>query len=156
IVALRGSTAISLAREYQPGAITLDVRLPDMSGWTLLDCLKHDPRTAHIPVHILSGHEYNQRGFALGAVTCVPKDVSQQSLDRVLAAVERSMELRKKTLLLIAENGVRAADIRNLLAGADLEIIDAADLPTAAGVLRERKVDAVVLDWVLPESAGIE
>jgi len=51
VVALRGTTAISLAQEFHPGAITLDVRLPDMSGWTLLDRLKHDSRTAHIPVH---------------------------------------------------------------------------------------------------------
>ena len=73
MVALRGSTAISLAREFQPGAITLDLRLPDMSGWTLLDTLKHDARTAHIPVHIISGHENNKRGFALGAVTASPR-----------------------------------------------------------------------------------
>ncbi len=156
VVALRGSTAISLAREFQPGAITLDLRLPDMSGWTLLDSLKHEPRTAHIPVHVISGHENNKRGFALGAVTCIPKDVSQESLEGILAAVERSMDRRKKQLLLIAENDVRAADIRNLLAGDDLEIIDVPDLAAADGVLKTRAVDGVVLDWVLPDSAGIE
>ncbi|MGH9647098.1 MAG: ATP-binding protein, partial [Bryobacteraceae bacterium] len=79
VVALRGDTAISLARQVQPSAITLDVRLPDMSGWALLDRLKHDSRTAHIPVHIISGHENNKRGFALGAMTCMPKDASQES-----------------------------------------------------------------------------
>ncbi len=77
IVALRGSTAITLAQEFQPSAITLDVRLPDMSGWTLLDRLKHDTRTAHIPVHILSGHENNRRGFTLGAMTCLEKGPQQ-------------------------------------------------------------------------------
>ncbi len=156
LVALRGSTAISLAREFQPGAITLDLRLPDMSGWTLLDSLKHDARTAHIPVHVISGHENNKRGFALGAVTCVPKDVSQESLEGAFAAVERSMEARKKKLLLIAENEVRSADIRNLLAGGDLEIIDVPDLNAASEVLQSTQLDAVVLDWVLPESGGIE
>src|SRR5207302_2110999 len=59
LIALRGSTAIGLAREFKPGAITLDVRLPDMSGWTVLDYLKHDPLTRHIPVHVISGHENN-------------------------------------------------------------------------------------------------
>ncbi len=83
MVALRGATAISLAREFQPSAITLDVRLPDMSGWTLLDRLKHDSRTAHIPVHIISGHENNKRGFALGAMSCMPKDASQESLSDI-------------------------------------------------------------------------
>ena len=83
IVALRGGTAMSLAREFQPDAITLDVRLPDMSGWTLLDRLKHDPQTAHIPVHVISGHENNRRGFALGAMSCLQKDVSKESLEEV-------------------------------------------------------------------------
>ena len=57
IVALRGITALSLAREFQPGAITLDISLPDMAGWTILDRLKHDPVTRHIAVHIISGDE---------------------------------------------------------------------------------------------------
>ena len=49
LVALRGSSAMSLAREFRPGAITLDITLPDMAGWTILDRLKHDPATRHIP-----------------------------------------------------------------------------------------------------------
>ena len=121
-----------------------------------VDSLKHDSRTAHIPVHIISGHENNKRGFALGAVTCIPKESSRDSLDQILSVVERSMERRKKTLLLIAENDVRSSDIHNLLAGDDLEIIDVPDLPAAEAVLRTQRVDGVVLDWVLPEAAGIE
>ena len=136
VVALRGATAISLAREFQPSAITLDVRLPDMSGWTLLDRLKHDPRTAHIPVHIISGHENNKRGFALGAMTCMPKDASQESQDAIFDVIQRSMERRGKTLVLVAENEVRTADISNLLSGDDLEILDVADL-TSAGKDRQ-------------------
>jgi CheY-like chemotaxis protein len=156
IVALRGSTAIALAREFQPDAITLDVRLPDMSGWTLLDRLKHDPTTAHIPVHVISGHENNKRGFALGAMSCMPKDVSKESLDEVFAVVERSMSTARKTLLLIAENDVRTTDIRHLLAADDLEILDVPNLKAGAKVVAERQVDGIVLDWVLPDAAGIE
>ena len=69
LVALRGSSAMSLAREFKPGAITLDINLPDMAGWTILDRLKHDPATRHIPVHIISGDEDRRRGLALGAMT---------------------------------------------------------------------------------------
>jgi CheY-like chemotaxis protein len=156
ILALRAVTAISLAREYQPGAITLDVRLPDMSGWTLLDRLKHDPQTAHIPVHVISGHENNTRGFALGAATCIPKDAKEDSLEKIFAAIGRSMETGGKTLLLIAENDVRRADISNLLAGGDLEILKAADLAAAREALASRPVDGIVLDWVLQEEMGIE
>jgi CheY-like chemotaxis protein/HAMP domain-containing protein len=156
VVASRGDTAISLAREFQPSAITLDVRLPDMSGWTLLDRLKHDPRTAHIPVHIISGHENNKRGFALGAMSCLQKDVTKESLDEIFEVIQRSMEPHKKTLLLIAENDVRKADIRHLLAGDDLEIVDAPDLGSAVQLLASSRVDGIVLDWVLPDATGIE
>jgi len=156
VVASQGGTAISLAREFQPSAITLDVRLPDMSGWTLLDQLKHEPRTAHIPVHIISGHENNKRGFALGAMSCLPKDPSKESLEEIFGVVQASMEARKKMLLVIAENEVRTNDIRNLLAGNDLEIVTVADLPSATKIIDARPVDGIVLDWVLPDSAGIE
>src|SRR5205085_4907802 len=73
LVALRGASAISMARTFKPGAITLDVRLPDMSGWTVLDNLKHDPATRHIPVHVISGSDTAREGFALGAMTCAAK-----------------------------------------------------------------------------------
>ena len=155
VVALRGATAISLAREFQPSAITLDVRLPDMSGWTLLDRLKHDSRTAHIPVHILSGHENNKRGFALGAMTCMPKDGSRESQDAIFEVIQRSMDRRKKTLVVVAENEVRAADISNLLFGDDLEIVHVADLPAATETVNSKRVDAIVLDCV-PEASGVE
>ena len=155
VVALRGSTAIALAREYQPGAITLDVRLPDMSGWTLLDRLKHDSLTAHIPVHIISGHENNKRGFALGAMTCILKDVSQESVEEIFPVIERSMAKDKKVLLLIAESDVRTADICHLLAGDDLEIVDVPTLAEATDIVESRRVDGIVLDWVLPEAPGI-
>jgi HAMP domain-containing protein/CheY-like chemotaxis protein len=155
VVALRGSTAISLAREYQPAAITMDVRLPDMSGWTLLDRLKHDSLTSHIPVHIISGHENNKRGFALGAMTCILKGVNQESMEEILPVIQRSMAKDKKVLLLIAENDVRTADIRRLLAGNDLEIVDVPTLAEATEIVDSRRIDGIVLDWVLPEAPGI-
>jgi len=88
-----------------------------MSGWTLLDRLKHDARTASIPVHVISGHENNRRGFALGAVSCLQKAMSREELQEAFGLIERSMSHPKQVLLLIAENDVRAADIRDLLSG---------------------------------------
>ena len=126
-----------------------------MTGWTLLDRLKHDVQTAHIPVHIISGHENSRRGFMLGACSCIPKDVTQESLKDVFSAVEVSMATGKKNLLLIAENDVRRVDIRTLLAGTDLDIVDCEDLAEAKKVLASRDVDGIVLDWV-PEAASIE
>jgi CheY-like chemotaxis protein/signal transduction histidine kinase len=156
VVAMRGSTAISLAQEFQPAAITLDVRLPDMSGWTLLDRLKHDARTASIPVHIISGHENNRRGFALGAMSCFEKAMDRDQLSEAFAVIERSMRRPPQVLLVIAENDVRAADIRELLSGDDLEIIEAPTLSAASEILETREIDGIVLDWILPDSAGVQ
>ena len=99
LLALRGSTAISLAREFKPGAVTLDVRLPDMTGWTLLDRLKHDPATRHIPVHVISAHENTRRGYALGAMSCLSKPVSKEALQEIFALVRNAMESRVNSLL---------------------------------------------------------
>jgi len=61
-VALRSDTGLTLARQFKPDAIMLDIRLPEMDGWTVLDRLKHDPNTRHIPVHIISVESERQRG----------------------------------------------------------------------------------------------
>src|SRR5205814_1261096 len=90
LVALRGSSAMSLAREFKPGAITLDIQLPDMAGWTILDRLKHDPATRHIPVHIISGDENRRRGLALGAMTYLEKSVVNDSLADAFLRIEQS------------------------------------------------------------------
>src|SRR5579862_1744307 len=100
LVALRGASAINLARNFKPRAITLDVRLPDMSGWTVLDHLKHDPVTRHIPVHVITGFESPRDGFVLGAMTCVSKE--PDAIKQLLSVVETSMQVRNKKLLVIA------------------------------------------------------
>src|SRR5207253_850574 len=91
LVALRGGSAISLAREFLPGAITLDINLPDMAGWTIIDRLKHDPITRHIPIHVISGDENRRRGMALGAMTYLEKGVVGDSLSGAFATIEHSV-----------------------------------------------------------------
>src|SRR5581483_7428064 len=103
LIASRGSAAINLAREFRPGAISLDVRLPDMSGWTVLDFLKHDPVTRHIPIHVISGHENNRRGFVLGAMSCVEKAPGAETLDEVFDLIQHSMGHGSKKVLLVTD-----------------------------------------------------
>ena len=124
LVALRGSSALSLAREFKPGAITLDINLPDMAGWTILDRLKHDPATRHIPVHVISGDENRRRGLALGAMTYLEKSVTKDSLAEAFATIEHSAQKRVKKLLLVCADEARAGRHRpTLLAAPDIEII---------------------------------
>ena len=82
MVANRADRALTMAREYQPTAVTLDLRLPDADGWTILDRLKHDPATRHIPVHIISVEENWQRGLRLGAIDFLVKPATKESLSR--------------------------------------------------------------------------
>ena len=147
---------MSLAREFEPHAITLDVRLSDMSGWTLLDRLKHDPSTAHIPVHVVSGHEGNRRGYSLGAMSCLQKAVTKESLEQAFGIIQHSMEPRKKRLLVISDNDVRTNDVHGLLGGPDLEILDSPTPANAMDIIDREYLDGIVLDWALPDRMGID
>ncbi len=99
---------MTLAREFKPGAITLDINLPDMAGWTILDRLKHDPATRHIPVHIISGDDNRRRGIALGAMTYLEKSVTNESLVEAFATIEHSVQKRVKKLLVVCGDERRA------------------------------------------------
>ncbi len=145
LVALRGGSAISLAREFQPGAITLDIALPDMAGWTIIDRLKHDPATRHIPIHIISGDENRRRGIALGAMTYLEKGVEGDSLSGAFATIEHSARRRMKKLLLICEEASESESLKELLGAPDLEIVVAVSGSDALTLVRESGADGVVI-----------
>ncbi|MBL8213003.1 MAG: HAMP domain-containing protein [Bryobacterales bacterium] len=150
LVALRGSTAMGLAREYQPAAITLDVRLPDMTGWTLIDRLKHTPQTRHIPVHIISGHEMNQRGYALGAATCHQKVLAGESLEEAFTEIQTSMQSRAKRLLAVFLDPHLGAAVRETILHPDLDLVEANSASDAIEVARQMPPDAVLVDIRVP------
>jgi signal transduction histidine kinase/CheY-like chemotaxis protein/HAMP domain-containing protein len=150
VVALRGATALSLAKEFKPGAVTLDISLPDMVGWTLLDRFKHDPATRHIPVHVISGDDNRRRGLALGAMTYLQKSVGGGSIDEAFSAIQHSMQKSIKKLLLIGEIAGRE-DIRAALSGSDIEIITASKGAEALSLVKRQRPDAVVVDMHLKD-----
>ena len=146
LVALRGSSAMSLAREFKPGAITLDINLPDMAGWTILDRLKHDPATRHIPVHIISGDENRRRGMALGAMTYLEKSVTNDSLAEAFTAIEHSAQKRVKKLLVVcADEQDRQEIVTN---SSRLRISKSFDVATggeALAVAKQQYLDGIVI-----------
>jgi HAMP domain-containing protein/signal transduction histidine kinase/DNA-binding response OmpR family regulator len=156
LVALRGATALALAREFRPGAITLDIGLPDMAGWTILDRLKHDPATRHIPVHIISGDENRRRGLALGAMTYLEKSVTKESLVSAFSVIESSAQPRTKRLLLITADSERRQSVESSLAGDDLEIVSAAGREQAIAVAERYFLDAIVVDMRLTDARAID
>jgi CheY-like chemotaxis protein len=123
LVALRGGTALSLAREFSPGAITLDITLPDMAGWTILDRLKHDSATRHIPVHVITGDENRRRGLALGAMTYLEKSVTKDNLNIAFDTIHHSLAQRARKLLIVAPEEARRIEWLEGLGGRDIEIV---------------------------------
>jgi CheY-like chemotaxis protein len=156
LIALRGSTGVTLAQEFRPAAITLDVVLPDMSGWTVLDYLKHNPKTRHIPVHVLSGVENSQRGFVLGAMTCAQKAAEASTLDELFVHIRDSMDQRVRRVLIATNNDALRNEIKAFIGGPDVEFLHASASTEAMQVITSEHLDGIVLDWVISEIAGTD
>jgi signal transduction histidine kinase/DNA-binding response OmpR family regulator/HAMP domain-containing protein len=145
LVALRGSSAMALAREFKPGAITLDINLPDMAGWTILDRLKHDSATRHIPVHVITGDENRRRGLALGAMTYLEKAVAKDSLEEAFTTIEHSTKKRVKKMLVVCASEVERLAIVECLNAPDVDLIDVSTGGEGLAVLKGQYVDGVVV-----------
>jgi HAMP domain-containing protein/signal transduction histidine kinase/DNA-binding response OmpR family regulator len=156
LAALRGGTALSLAREFLPGAITLDITLPDMAGWTILDRLKHDPVTRHIPVHVISGDENRRRGLALGAMTYLEKSVTKDTLNSAFDNIRRSLERRTKKLLLVAEDEQRRVTLEELLGGKAVEITAAGSGGEALAMLKQKYFDGIALGLHISDIPAVQ
>jgi len=156
IVANRGLQALSLAREYLPVAISLDVFLPDMLGWTVLNNLKLDPRTRHIPVQMLSIEEQRQHGLSHGAFTYLVKPATTGELEHAFDKLKSYVEPHTKRLLVIEDNGAERASIVALLGHDDIEIVAVGSGREALQALHERRYDCCVVDLRLPDMSGFE
>jgi CheY-like chemotaxis protein/signal transduction histidine kinase/HAMP domain-containing protein len=156
LVAMSGAEALALAREFNPSAISLDVFLPDMLGWTVLNHLKQDPRTRHIPVQMLTLDDDRNHGLSRGAFAFVTKPTSTEELEVALTRIRDYAHPRRKRLLVIEDNPAEQISIRELLWHDDIDI-DVADSGTAAlERLEEGSYDCAVLDLRLPDMSGFD
>jgi HAMP domain-containing protein/signal transduction histidine kinase/DNA-binding response OmpR family regulator len=151
LVALRGGTALSLAREFSPRAVTLDINLPDMAGWTILDRLKHDPATRHIPVHVITGDENRRRGLALGAMSYLEKSVNKDNLTAAFDAIHHSLERRSRKLLIVVADDARRTRWEAELGGADVETIVVGSAGEALAVVSGQYLDGIVIDFAIAD-----
>src|SRR5579862_3595550 len=115
LVTARGSMALSLARQHQPTAITLDIFLPDMLGWTVLSHLKQDPTTRHIPVQIITLAEERQHGLERGAFAYMVKPLTTEELEEAFNRVVRFSTPRVKQLLVVEDEERERKSITELL-----------------------------------------
>jgi CheY-like chemotaxis protein/signal transduction histidine kinase len=156
LVAMRGADALGLAREYRPSAVSLDVFLPDMLGWTVLNQLKQDPATRHIPVQIVTLDEDRQHGLARGAFSFVNKPTSTQDLEAALARIKDFVRPRRKRLLIVEDNPAERLGITELLGHDDIDLVTVGTGADALAVLREEAPDCIVLDLRLPDMSGFD
>ncbi|MDB6170163.1 MAG: hybrid sensor histidine kinase/response regulator, partial [Verrucomicrobia bacterium] len=156
IVATRGGTALTLARQYQPTAITLDIFLPDMLGWTVLNNLKLDSSTRHIPVLILSVEEERRHGLSHGAFSCMVKPATTEGLEQCFDRIKKFVVPRMKRLLIVEDNDIERQGIVELLQHDDIEIVTAGTGAEAIETLLDRPFDCCVLDLRLPDMTGFD
>ena len=156
LVALQGHTALTLARQYRPDAITLDIELPDMNGWTILDHLKHDPMTRHIPVHIISANGEDERSRKLGALAWIAKPVDKEALEQSFARMEDFLARKVKNLLIVEDQPAERDRIVALISNDDVNITTATTGADALAALKQSHFDCMVLDLGLPDTSGFE
>jgi len=156
IVTNRGSAALTLARQYLPTAITLDVFLPDMLGWTVLSNLKLDPTTRHIPVQVLSVEEERQHGLSHGAFSYLVKPGTTHDIEHALDRIKSYVVPHKKRLLVVEDNAIERQGIVDLLLHDDIEVAAVGTGAEALTVMRERSVECCVVDLRLPDMSGFD
>ncbi|HKX28274.1 MAG TPA: response regulator, partial [Blastocatellia bacterium] len=156
LVAMRGAEALALARQYHPTAVSLDVFLPDMLGWTVLSHLKQNPATRHIPVQMVTLDEDRQHGLSRGAFSFVSKPATTEGLDAALSRIRDYALPRRKRLLLVEDNPAERLSISELLGHDDIDIALAGTGEEALRILNQEHVDCLVLDLRLPDMSGFE
>jgi len=156
IVATKGATGLSLARRFRPTAISLDIFLPDMLGWTVLNNLKLDASTRHIPVQIVSLEEERQHGLAHGAFSYVVKSTTTDSLQVAFDRLKDFTAPRMKRLLIVEDNDIERQAISDLLGHDDIELASVSTGTEAYEALLDRVFDCAVVDLRLPDMTGFE
>jgi HAMP domain-containing protein/signal transduction histidine kinase/CheY-like chemotaxis protein len=156
IVASRGAAALSMARELKPDAITLDINLPDIDGWRVLDRLKDDAITRHIPVQLITTDDERERGLRMGAMGALTKPIkTKEALDQTFARIRSYVDPSMRKVLVVQSEARRAATLE-LLAGPDVELAVAPTDREAVDTLKQSHFDLVIIDLDLDAGKGFD
>ncbi|MYM66898.1 response regulator [Pseudoduganella sp. FT55W] len=156
IITMQGDSALSLARDYLPSAIFLDLDLPDIDGFTVLDRLKRDPSTRHIPVHVMSSLRERERALRLGAISYLNKPISKEALQEEFSRIQKFLLGGKRSLLVVDDEEAQRDAIIALIGNVDIHIVAVETGQAALDVLREQHFDCMVLDLTLPDISGFD
>jgi HAMP domain-containing protein/CheY-like chemotaxis protein/signal transduction histidine kinase len=156
LLARTGADALILARKYPLAAVSLDVFLPDMLGWTVLNQLKRSSETRHIPVQVLTVEDERQYGLERGAFAFLTKTGTTQELETALDRLMNFTTTKVRRLLVVEDDPAEQMSVTELLGHADIEILTATTGAEALATMRSQSIDCVVLDLRLPDMSGFE
>ena len=154
VVADTADEAMRLAQLHVPAAVVLDMNLPDHSGLSVLDRLKRDPRTRHIPVHVISVADLSQQALAMGAAGYLLKPVQRDQVISALRSIEQRFTRRVRRILVVEDDEVQRQSLHSLLSGEGIEIVAVGTVAEALAQLRTGTFDCVVTDLTLPDASG--
>jgi CheY-like chemotaxis protein/signal transduction histidine kinase/CHASE3 domain sensor protein len=154
LVAGTAEAALDLAKRYKPSAVVLDVGLPDQSGLAVLDRLKRDDKTRHIPIHVVSGADHTQTALSLGAVGYLVKPVKREELAQALQALEAQLTRTVRRILIVEDDPVQRDAVAKLLSAGDVETVSTGTAAECLRLLKDQTFDCMVLDLSLPDASG--
>ena len=156
IVAQRGASALTLVRDLKPAAVTLDLHLPDLDGWRVLDRLKVDLATRHIPVHIISVEDDPAPALCQGALGFVTKSETRESLQTAFEQLKAFVDRPVKNLLVVEDDEIQTLSIRELIGNGDVKTTVVGSGKEALEAIERQHFDCMVLDLGLPDMSGTE
>lgn len=156
IVGVRGDEGLELARTYKPMGILLDIQLPVLSGWEVMDQLKNDPETRHIPVHIMSSHRMKTESLQKGAVDFIDKPVAIEKMNEIFKKIEYVISKKSKKVLIVEDNSMHAKALAYYLGTFEINSELKSDIREGISALSNNEVDCVILDMGIPDKKAYD
>ncbi|NDY73798.1 response regulator [Desulfobacter hydrogenophilus] len=156
LVSLNGEDGLQLAQSFNINAIILDIHLPGMDGWAVLESLKENPSTRHIPVHFMSADDPVPEAFTKGAVGYLTKPVTLEGLEETIINLKAMVNKQPKDLLLVEDNANQRHAINNLIGNNDVVTQEVSTGKEALAVLQSKQFDCMILDLGLPDMSGFD
>ena len=156
IVTTRGNDVVDYINQFQPHAITMDLNMPDTSGWKILDRLKTDFTLRHIPVYIISGEDERNKGLKRGARNFFLKPVKNELLTSLFNDIQDFKDKKEKNLLVVDDNEFELERIVEAVQGEDISVSTALTAKDAVTLIQEKSFDCIILDLILPDADGLD
>lgn len=156
VVTVRGDEALQLAIDVKPRGILLDIQLPVVSGWEVMDQLKENPKTRHIPVHIMSSHKLRNESLMKGAVDFIDKPMAMDKMQEIFQKIEYVLSKKSKKVLILEDNPMHAKALAYFLETFQINSELKSDVAEGIEALRGKNADCVILDMGIPDKNAYE